>query len=441
MSDRLCTCGATIPPTAEPPVRCACGAVYSEGQLPKPNSRRRRALQCLATCERNDCGHWGKHQDRGRTVTGCGRLLDVPGFSPCKTFDWIHAGGGCLADDPLFPGLENQTTPVARCERKRGRYRVAMAMPRSPAWAGPARAGLFSAALERAGYEVTTLSMAPDDPVDLEGFDLVLNHAMQIPPDVVARCATRQPGTVFVTVNHSAIAHLERLGDRYVRLFDESLRIAATLPNCWYASQEPVAETIGRAAGISRCVWLPTPGHPIIARKYRAPGDPATVVLAGRTDSIKNNLVQLVACGLVMKIRLVLCMDPSHTIQQVVDRLGIECEWRGKLEHADWLSFLQHEPDVVLCCSLAESFGYVAAEAMASGVPVVGSDAIRFCDPALRAQTASPEDIAAKISRALSAHSLYAATAAKLGREVADRQTAGYLAKIEMLAKHATANR
>lgn len=350
--------------------------------------------------------------------TGCG-LLQINGRPmPCRTFDHILKGGGCLADPPLFP-------PVKR---------IALVVPASDAWLGPSRGQLFAQFLRDSGHLVDIVPVGRDRQIvvdKLSGYDLVCSHAMQISTGIVAEAAERFPATKFVVINHSAIAHLERLGDAYVNVFAESLRLARELPNVWYASQEPVAEALRESTGIERCMWLPSPGVSLSPREFRGPSEPATVVIAGRVDSIKNNLVQAIACGMTRhKVRLVLCTRRTAAMAAVVEQLGVDHQWRGQLPHPQWIEFLRSEADVVLCCSLAESFNFVAAEAMQLGVPVVASDAIRFRDPALRAKHTDPMEIAAKIDAALDDYADRCDAAASLAAETVAEQEREYLSRI-----------
>lgn len=320
---------------------------------------------------------------------------------------------------------------IAASGRSR-RLRIVLVVPSNGSWTGPARGQLFARVLESAGYSAAILPIARDDQhLRLGQYDMVINHAMRLPPETIRRHASANPTTTFVNLNHSALAHLESTGERYTRHHIRSLALARDLPNCWYASQEPVADNIRIAAGVERCVWLPTPSHLLRPRQYRRPNDPAVICFAGRQDPIKNHLVQLVACGLIRRrVRLLLCMERRDSMQETLDQLRLDHEWRGRLSHPDWIRLLQETPDLVLCCSLAESYCYVAVEAMQVGVPVVASDAIRFAPAALTARSNEPADVAAKIEEALRDHRTHAAEAAELGRASAERQRTEYLNRI-----------
>jgi hypothetical protein len=80
-------------------INCRCyfdAELYSHCQSCPPH--RIAARQKLAVCKTNRCGKYNSEGDK----TGC---TLAPG-GPCKTFDHFLRGGGCLADKPLFAGIE-----------------------------------------------------------------------------------------------------------------------------------------------------------------------------------------------------------------------------------------------------------------------------------------------------------------------------------------------
>ena len=295
--------------------------------------------------------------------------------------------------------------------------------------------------LEADGHEVALFAVARDDcpcASDLAGFDLVCNHAIQAPPETIRKIAEQLPNVQFININHSALAHLERTTPRFVNRFTASIHSARQLPNVWYASQDPVARDVGRATGVERCVWIPTPGHELKPRPYREPAERPVVVIAGRADAIKNNLVQLIACALVRdQIRLVLCMEPDLAIRNTLHALQYQPDVMGLLDHGQWLDFLRTTADVVLCCSLAESYGFVAAEAMQTGVPVVASNAIKFAHRELTIDANTPQTIAYRISFAIDNHRRMATECAALASGEAAFQVAEYLRQINRIGRKA----
>jgi hypothetical protein len=73
----------------------SCERQLADGhRCPVCKPERVRAKECFAICQSNACGNWGTNE---ANRTGC-LLLPMP----CRTFDHIYHGGGCLADPPLF---------------------------------------------------------------------------------------------------------------------------------------------------------------------------------------------------------------------------------------------------------------------------------------------------------------------------------------------------
>lgn len=312
--------------------------------------------------------------------------------------------------------------------------RIALIIPDSPAWKGAGRSDLFRRLLEGDGHTVAIFPVVRDGCPgvnELRPFDMVCNHAMQAPPEKLRPIAEALPGTTFLHVNHSAIPHLERIDTRFVDRLTASLHSARQVPNVWYVSQDAVADDIGKAAGIDRCMWLPTPGHVLEPRAYRPPAERPKVIIAGRSDPIKNNLIQLIACGMLRdSIELVLCLTPDATIKNTLRALDMPTTIKGLLPHSEWIEYLRSAADAVLCCSLAESYGFVAAEAMQSGVPVVASNAIRFAHPELTVAVNTPAMVASRIELAIDCHQRLAAESAEMASREARTQVSEYLRRI-----------
>lgn len=352
-----------------------------------------------AECRR--CDYWGTRNGS----TGC--LLSPT--KPCDIGYYLARGQGCFADPPRFQPLR----------------RIGVVVPRGGAWTGQSRGKLFASTLTEQGHETELIPAGTE--ADWSQFDLVCIHAMVVD---IEQAAKDNPQTKFVVINHSALPHLETTNTKYVQQFADSLRLAKELPNVWYASQEPIADSLP----IERSMWLPSPGIGQQPRQYREPGQPPTVVIAGRVDAIKNNLVQAIACSIMSRpVQLVLCTRHHPPLASVLKQLGVDYEWRGHLPHGQWLDFLRTEADLVLCCSLAESFCFVASEAMSIGVPVIASDAIRFADPRLLVNHTDATDIAKTIDDALDDYPSHCQRAAELGSAVVDQQRREYVQRIARL--------
>lgn len=381
----------------------------------------------------------------GDGVAGCGLLPSATDgkHKPCDIGLFWRKGRGCVDAPPRFHPREQHRTKVrtyssspksGAAERKH--KRIALIVPDNANWTGPNRGELFAKCIADSGFHVEIIPVATSRQLEtdrLGRFDLVCIHAMQLATDILREAAIKFETTQFVVINHSAVAHLERLGNEYVSLFADALQLCQEFSNVWYASQEPVAAQFG----LARSIWFPCPGVPVARRPFRPANQPANIVIGGRIDSIKNNLLQAIACGLVRHdVRLIFCTRHSPALQRALDAMQIQHEWQGFLDHPSWIDLLHDRADVVLACSLAESFCFVAAEAMAAGVPVVASHAIRFADPRLVANHTDPVDIARAIDAALDEYRENCDKATELGAAVMERQQRGYLDAVHRLLDH-----
>ena len=254
---------------------------------------------------------------------------------------------------------------------------------------------------------------------------------MQSPIESIRAAAEKLPNTTFVNVNHSALPHLEQPNQRYLDRFTSSLHSARQVPNIWYASQDDVAVSVGIAAGITRCCHLPLPARVLTPRPPREPNTPANIVIAGRADAIKNNLVHLIACGMLRdSTRLILCLNPDRMFRNTLHALRLDADVRGLLPHDQWIDLLRDEADLVLCCSHAESYCFIAVEAMQIGVPVVSSSAVRFTPPDQVAPGGTPSAIAETVEYVLSHYPQCVANGIESASTSAKQQRSHYVSQI-----------
>ncbi len=128
------------------------------------------------------------------------------------------------------------------------------------------------------------------------------------------------------------------------------------------------------------------PGDMRRARRRLGMDDAPTVLFVGRIQPLKGLDVAVEAMGLLRDrlagVRMMVVGGPSgpsgeiekRTIQDKVRRLGMEDEvtWWGVQPHRRLPDFYR-AADVLVVPSRSESFGLVAAEAQASGLPVVAA--------------------------------------------------------------------
>lgn len=150
-------------------------------------------------------------------------------------------------------------------------------------------------------------------------------------------------------------------------------------------------------------------------RKPRPP-QPAVPVLHvgcfGAIRPLKNQLIQAVAAARFAKqagTKMVFHMNGSRIEQSGANNLrnieallmaaGQTLELHPWMDHEDFLELVA-SMDICLQVSLSESFNIVSADAVSMGVPLVGSEAVRWLPERSQADVDSSDSIVAAIKRA-----------------------------------------
>lgn len=341
--------------------------------------------------------------------------------------------------------------------------KIALLMPNNANWRGGARAEIYRKFLQENGHQVEVMFLRRAEfPANLDGYDLIFNHAMQAPPDKLRSFAISHPKATIVHVNHSAIGHLDQQetikvastkGPRrsssklkeqgeMTRKLCDILYAARDVGNIWYASVD--YPHIAVAAGVQRAIQLPTPMPLLPARTWRSPAERPVVVIVGRDDPIKNRLNQYIAAaGLKDKIAIHFVTEKTELLLNTMKAMGVDLASRESphkhiptMSHENWLNYLATVPDVILQCSYAESFNNVVCEAMQMGIPVVASEAIRSSDPVFRADPNNPTAIQNAIESVLADYQQACDRAAEYGTNVAKSCQDKYLSAIEHIKEH-----
>lgn len=150
-------------------------------------------------------------------------------------------------------------------------------------------------------------------------------------------------------------------------------------------------------------------------RKPRPP-QPATPILNvgcfGAIRPLKNQLIQAIAACRFAKqagTKMVFHMNGSRieqsgsnnlkNIEALLMAAGQTLELHPWMDHEDFLELVA-SMDICLQVSLSESFNIVSADAVSMGVPLVGSEAIRWLPERSVADATSSDSIVAAIKRA-----------------------------------------
>jgi len=311
---------------------------------------------------------------------------------------------------------------------------VILLVPNSPLWLGPCRADIFAKVLKDAGYNVRVYSVGRSRLINeewIEDADLILNHTIVASENQIRKLATENPHKVFVHINHSAYAQTEKTAKDADKM-TASLFSVKALENIWYGTVCRYSTDLAKALGCPRCIHFPAPGHLLTPREYRAPSTPVRAVLGGRCNSIKNHFNQIIALKLLGCVELHLAMDPSKQLLNLIKVLELPVKLHGRLPHPRWITLLK-EMDLCFSVSIAESFCFVASEAMQLGVPTISNECVSFSDPLLRAHINDPSDIKEKAQYALDNYQECSKRSYKLANDAVKQREIDYVNQVKRL--------
>lgn len=171
-------------------------------------------------------------------------------------------------------------------------------------------------------------------------------------------------------------------------------------------------QTVKDFSVIGESTWLPN-YYPVRKPRPQKPEcDHLDIGCFGAIRPLKNQLIQ--AFGAVKyaqrkKKKLIFHMNGSRleqngennlkNIKALLAATGNELVLHPWMDHVDFLELIA-EMDICLQVSLSESFCIVASDAVSMGVPLVGSEAIRWLPERAQADVNSAESIADAMRRA-----------------------------------------
>ena len=227
-----------------------------------------------------------------------------------------------------------------------------------------------------------------------------------VPPDKLDALAGRFPRAVFVPRCHSQLGFLqcESQAVRYFRGYEALAR-----PNVVLSGNNRRFCDFWEAAYGRPCVYLPNP-YPFVEARHarKTPDGVLDVGSFGSHRHLKNFLTAagaalLLARRLGKPLRFHLNVNRQENqgggiLGTVRDLLAGEAEV-VPVPWCEWAAFRRHVAGLDICLhpSFTETFSIVTADAVAEGVPVVGSPAIDWLPDAW---TADPDDACAIASAA-----------------------------------------
>lgn len=307
-------------------------------------------------------------------------------------------------------------------------------VPNSHAWLGSARADLYRSTLAGLGIRAQVVAAAPNIADRLPPAAVIWNHALAADIPSLAQHAART-GAKVVHVNHSSHAFLSQTSGAW-RKFLDACDSARKHSHVWCVSQSEMPDVTGcpRIRQVSCPVRLHQP------RPYRYPFLPLRITLAGRCCPTKNMTNSLLAIARVKQLRPVelhVCSDPSPELTRTIELLNLQPTRCGQLPHEDWLQYLNAECDLLLQCSLTESYNMAATEAQQIGVPTIATATVHAADPQLIVQDPNnTQQIADAILKVANNHPHYALRAHSFGRRSADQRNLEYAAFVATLNKN-----
>lgn len=252
--------------------------------------------------------------------------------------------------------------------------------------------------------------------------DYVILEAYWVTPDKLAELAKLHPKVFWIIRNHSRTPFMSCEG----LIMDWSLR-SIKIPRVAIASNTQNTTTelrhvfqaagLTRADALSRSIYLPNfyvPKPLELGKHWRSAkfqyvlerNGIVNIGCFGAIRPLKNQLLQAIAAiGFAENNKLTLRFhinggrvetygsEPLKNIRLMFSHLKhhtlVEYDW---LDHADFLKVIR-QMDILMQCSLTETFNIVTADAINEGVPVVVSPEIFWVDEAAHVDPTSSESM------------------------------------------------
>jgi hypothetical protein len=286
--------------------------------------------------------------------------------------------------------------------------------------------GLYNSAkfaadmLAAAGYTVKLVEVTDNNSIDREVSlfrpNIVIIEALWVVPQKFAILARLHPAVIWIVRVHSEAAFLAQEGIAIAWLSQYPL-----YPNVYVAvnSREAGHEVLtfwaAKHLDTSRLLYLPTfyPAPRRLRRQRRFSGTTINVACMGAIRPLKNHLLQAIAAmrfvderGWKLRFHVNVTRNeaggnaPYRSIVELFAGTDHELVQHDWMTHQDFLRFLEGI-DLGLQVSFSETFDIVMADTVATGIPAVGSHAIRWLPRHAQASTISVLDIAGRMGQAL----------------------------------------
>ena len=232
----------------------------------------------------------------------------------------------------------------------------------------------------------------------------VVIAALWIPTSDIAVLAGEFLDTVFAVVSHSAVGFLSA-DPHAIRLLREAADLQLMMHNVFIGGNARKFTDWATRTWSVNAAWLPNLYclDEVFRRKRHWTGGPLRIGLFGANRPLKNFISGAAAAAeLAVRLRvpIELLISTGRTeggSRRAVDEMvqdvpGLTIRDVGWLSWPKFRALLRHV-DLVFQVSYTESFNVVSADAVAEGVPVVGSDAIDWLPHWWQAKADEPREI------------------------------------------------
>ena len=192
--------------------------------------------------------------------------------------------------------------------------------------------------------------------------------------DVAAASAARALGASVVVHYHGDVPSMQRDLGRGART---ALRALARVGHQHIAMTPASAAALERLAGPRKVTTLPNVVDPgWIERppaRGEADGQLVEIVCVGRVSREKGALDLLAVAPTLHRVRVTLVGEADDDTAPELAQMPDNVSWLGPRPHDEVIDILR-AADIAVCPSYREGFPYAVLEALAAGLPIVGTD-------------------------------------------------------------------
>jgi hypothetical protein len=270
------------------------------------------------------------------------------------------------------------------------------------------------------GFRVGLVEVVDNNDIDREVTkfrpDVTIIEALWVVPSKFAVLTKLHPNVSWIVRLHSEAPFLaqEGVAIKWVSEYPKYPNVYVGV-NSMEAYHQMLSFYPDKGLDTKRLVYLPTfypaPRKPYYNKKFT--GTTIHIACMGAIRILKNTLIQAQAAmrfadskNWTLKFHINECLwevegnSPYRNIVNLFENTKHSLVQHDWMSHEDFIKFLGGI-DIGMQVSFSETFCIIAADTVASGVPIVGSETIRWLDPDSQADTISIADISSTLTRAI----------------------------------------